>query len=159
MNTFWYNILGTPVHSGRELIAWLWRTLCTRFSELIFHNPAKGELIVATSTLIWGIWLFHDTASFNNPAYNMLAQIAPEPVWATILVVLGLTQLSILLSGRPPLRRICTLLMVALWTFLGVTFAFHVQPLAIELGLLCLVQAVSSAWTFFQIGWYNLHQG
>lgn len=133
----------------------LWQALCARFSDMIFHNPAKGEIIVAASTLVWGVWLTHSTESFRIPAYALLAEIASEGTWATALVVIGLTQLSILLTGRPPLRRICAVLMVALWTFLGLAFTLHPQPLAIEIGLLCLVQAVSSAWTFFQIGWLN----
>ena len=146
---------GCPAASWVDLLRQLWHKLCSRFSDLIFHNPAKGEIVVAVSTLVWGVWLFHQTKSFEQPVYALLAQVAPEHAWATLLIVLGITQLSMFLVGRSSLRRCCSILMVALWTFLGLSLVVNPQPLAVELGLLSLVQAVSSGWSFFQIGWYG----
>lgn len=152
------SLFGTP--SGwRGLVMGIWKGFCFRLSDIIFQNPAKGELMVATSTLLWGIWLFHSTQSFDNPAYHMLDQIAPELFWATVLTSLGIIQFSILLIGRATFRRASSIVMVALWTFLGLAFTFNSQPLSVELGLLCFGQSVSSAWTFYQIGWYTLYRG
>lgn len=149
---------GCPAVSWLDFVRQLWRKVCSRFSEVVFLNPAKGEIIVAVSTYVLGVWLFHPTASFQEPVYALLAQIASENVWATLMIVLGVTQLTMLLIGRSSLRRCCSIIMVALWTFLSLAFIVNPQPLAVELGLLCFVQAISSAWSFFQIGWYSSQQ-
>lgn len=122
-----------------------------RFAELVFINPAKSEITLGLLTLAFGLYFLTPAVSFDRPPYSFLASVASENVWAFSLIFLGLGALTALFFDRFWERRALSLVLACTWAFLAA--AYFTYDGYVELGLVAVLEAVSAAWTFFQVGW------
>ena len=88
------------------------------------------EMFFAAATLIFGIFLALPMDSMDSPAYTVLIQAAPEPLWAWLFLTNGLSHgLWLAVNGSrwwsPFMRFAAALFSMLIYAFWSVGFALH----------------------------------
>lgn len=99
-------------------------------------SPTSGEIVLSGAALVFGLALLNPVdLSARSPAFRQLAEMAPQPVWALVWLVLGACQGMGAIWGIG--RRQADIAAASLWLFWTV------------------VQVLSMGWTLgpFTYGW------
>lgn len=128
----------------------LWVRL--RICRLLWTNSTSVEIVIAWMTLACGAQLARTEPLFDHytEAYARMAELAPEPAWATILLILGSCLGTSLLIGSRRGRRVALMGMVVLWWAIAGLFWT-----AIPGGMMppiTSVMAAASTWAFARLG-------
>lgn len=80
-----------------------------------------SELITGLVSFFWGLSLLNPAwNSFDTtPIYRLMAQVAPEEAWGTVLLSLGTLQLVALLAEWWSVRRVVAMWGCGLWAFVS----------------------------------------
>lgn len=78
------------------------------------------EYHCAGASLAIGVWLLLPLHTFANPAYRVMAWLAPESVWGLLLFFFGMAHLLVVRQGNPHRRMVFAFGGVLKWTALTV---------------------------------------
>ena len=112
-----------------------------RIIDLVYRRDFEyAELQGGWVALFWGLWLVIAKArAFTDDGWTHVGQVAPDRVWGIALVLIGLGQLTSLVTRQYRGRRVFALAAAMVWA-----------ALAVLLGIDKLYRlAVPSAWMFF----------
>ena len=96
--------------------------LTERLDEILWRKDFEFcEVVSGLAALGWGIWLAFPWDTFSSTAsFRVMDALMPEPLWAAVMLWIGITQLGALyLDHRKP-RRWSALGAVAAWAFIAV---------------------------------------
>jgi hypothetical protein len=87
---------------------------------LYLGTPEIAELVSAYTLLLWGLWLACPALhTFRVGPWHVLANLAPECVWAAAFLVLSVARFAVILSNHPWGRRVCSATAFVFWTLVG----------------------------------------
>lgn len=111
------------------------------------------RFLLGLAEITWAATLYWPGLTFGRPTYSVMAQIAPEDVWALLFFVTGVIQFKLLFSGELHSARATWF---AAWncnfwffTVLSMYMSVYPPPAGIS-GELAL--AVGSIWVFLRSG-------
>lgn len=71
-----------------------------RMLRITFYSDLHATRFwLAGAELLWSYLLMQDDCTFCRPTYSVMAHVMSEEAWAMAFLAMGMTQLSILLSG------------------------------------------------------------
>jgi hypothetical protein len=83
------------------------------------------ELMSAITLIIWGVWVgcpFFDSFQVSN-VFHMMEKVAPEWLWGTFILLLGITKLLIMNTKYMKLRIVVAVLIMLTFSILSVFYA------------------------------------
>ena len=112
----WYTLKSSSPLRGlslRESIRRIWYIITE--SDMDF-----SEFQGAVLALMCGVWFslpFYDNIAETFPVFRVLLSYAPNEIWASAFIVLGISRFIGLLSGLYRVRRGACICAIALWGF------------------------------------------
>lgn len=132
----------------------LWHLAVLRFHALWATPTTSAEISFGLIAIGWGLVLQISPVFAVGNLYDYLAEMAPQPVWAGIMLLLGVAQLAIawLLD-----MRCCRLVRSAVWLASMVVWSYigWVSILAVPMTTAAAAYgtlAVGSLWAFLRAG-------
>lgn len=122
---------------------------------LAYYSDLHGvRLMLAMAELLWAVTLLLPGNTFDRPTYQVMSQVMSEPAWGLIFLLMGTTQLSILLSGiyhdRFPVWF--SAINSSYWWFVCISMILSVSPFPAAIsGEVAL--AVGASWVWVRSGY------
>lgn len=94
----------------------------------------------------WGLWLMIPFETFSQAPWAFLDRIAPEWVWGTLSVAIGLLMIAVSFDG-PGARTAVSTIMVVGWLFIGFASLLTFPPATVSILFLLLgARQMHLAW-------------
>jgi hypothetical protein len=114
-------------------------------------TPARGIMfLLGMGLVLWGVWVGNPmVATFNNPFYLVLSEVATESAWSAMALVAGITTVVGVVRRDPFLVRTGALLGFLFW--LTVSIMYGIADPTITPVITNFVLALLHAWIYMQI--------
>lgn len=129
------------------------------FSRALFDTDLiASRMILSAAEMFWAIMLFWPGNSFDRPTYSVMAVCFPETVWAIMFLLMGLMQISIVITEEfhSTFARTFAALNAIFWTFVVVSMLLSVSPPPAAIGGEVAL-AMAAIWIFVRP--YVLYRG
>lgn len=89
------------------------------------RDPSAAELLLAAMSVTWGLFLLAPFDAFGAaPAYALMSQLWPEPMWGGWFAASGSLSLAVQVGGYERVRRWSALLGVYNWLLVAFCFLY-----------------------------------
>lgn len=107
--------------------------------------PEPVEVLSGALALVWGMWLLFVPQLFQvGLTYHLMRDLAPQPIWGTVVMGCGLLQFLSLVYGNPKWRRRSAVYVGAMWFWLSIILFLGAPGLVA--GPLHMLFAVACFW-------------
>ena len=125
-----------------------------RMLRIAFYgNQHSARFLLAMAETIWFITLAWPGDTFGRPTYSVMADMAPEMIWALIFAITAVFQWIIFFTGHYYNRCAATFALwnMSLWWFVSVSMYLSVYPPPAAIsGELAL--AFGASWIYVRSG-------
>lgn len=128
------------------------RRVTSRLFKILFTEDFEyAELQNGLVMILWGLWmlLFTEPDAAFVEAYRAMLSQAPEALWASLFLLIGVTKLYALLWEVTPLRKAASMLAFVYWFFTFLTIAVA-SPYTFAVPV-TFIFSVSAVWSHVRV--------
>lgn len=118
---------------------------------LVTYEIELVEIMSGIAAVSWGVWLINpalDTFITSYTFYTMAA-VAPEWLWGTCMIVIGVAQVESVISHKLVRRKVSSLMLSIMWMFISAVFLY--ANVASTAGVIYSVFAFFTAWSYLRL--------